>query len=742
MRSNDEIIIIYILFIFFNINLYVKNSKRISFLKEFNKWHLYFLLQKQNFKIYQMNKHDSHDTDENLQIIFNALDTVYPLLSQDDKEQTKLYKELRSNPYSKNSQRKTIKLLLKVLLRNKYNSDPDINMKNIKNGQENCYAEAANNPIIKRLLSHLESHVVLLEAISHNPELASLFLVGSNGSQSFTSLQKSVLMEQASRMRYFISHFISSKIPNCDSISNYRKNMISPASLTDLSEKIEEINSIKNSIEHEDDNIGKVKNAFKEVCSLLETSVLFNDILIQKYNDSEVFKQNEKLEKQIKDIKSKKESIQSQLKKLKHHIGRQNGCLDDENQQCRQKIAQLENEKVILMRQIEASNSNRQESNACEMKTLRTENRQLASQIDLLNKQVTNYQTMISQKDDKINILKTKIEEISQKMNKLNQMSKKQRSEVEEIHNLYKNASNQLSSVSDQLNDSQLKNAKLQKANSKLTKENTDLKALLERANETNQNHLKDNAILIKQMRQNDVNKDTEKEEKLKEVIRCLQKKLGEAQKFICKLQKEIKQYKHQNISSSKSNQNTDYYTNDSTSASTTTASKNQNYTTETKVEKKIIYRSNVDFTKSEEESSISSSSSISLINKKDKNKNKNRNKKDFVIAASEEEESRNILNDEFEIEEEEEENESSYTNQRKDPPRSKKVVNVDDNIVIKSTNLKVRYNHDNDSDSEHMNVNVRSSIMSSFDELERELKNMKISVKNTKNLVSQTLEE
>ena len=38
-----------------------------------------------------MSKKDSHNTDENLKIILNALDTVYPLLSQEDKEQIKLY---------------------------------------------------------------------------------------------------------------------------------------------------------------------------------------------------------------------------------------------------------------------------------------------------------------------------------------------------------------------------------------------------------------------------------------------------------------------------------------------------------------------------------------------------------------------------------------------------------------------------------------------------------------------------
>ena len=686
-----------------------------------------------------MSKKDSHNTDENLKIILNALDTVYPLLSQEDKEQIKLYTELRSNPYSKNSQKKTIKLLLRVLIKSRCNGDEEL----LNNLDDSSYSESANSPVVKRLLSHLESHVVLLEAISHNPELASLFLVGSSGSQSFSSLQKSVLMEQASRTRYFISHFKTSKLQNCDSISNYKKNLISPSSLTDLSEKIEELNSIKNSIENERENITKVKNAFKEVCSLLETSVLFNDILIQKYNDNEISKQNEKLEKQITEIRSKKNTIQAQLNKLKHHIGKQDGCLDNENQLCRQKIAQLENEKCVLLRQIESNNANhnRQDTNACEMKTLKTENRQLASQIDLLNKQVSNYQTMISQKDDKINSLKSKIEECSQKVNKMSQMSKKHRSEVEEIHKLYQNASNQLNSISDQLNDTQLKNTKLQKVNSKLTKENSDLKSLLERANETNQNHLKDNQILIKQMRQNESNKDSQKEEKLKEVIRCLQKKLNEALKFISRLQEEIKQYKDQHM-----NQCNEIYSNSNSNSNSNSYEKTK------KDKKKIEY-----LIKSEEEeesttAADSSSSSISLINK-----NKNKNKINFKVIEEEEEEefsrnSKKVVNNnnvnfniEIEEEEEDEDEHQSAHNNRYYASSRKKVLNVDDNIVIKTSNYtknSTTYDDNSVDESYNTKVHVGSSIMPSFDEIERDIKKLEVSVIKTRNLVSQSLNE
>ncbi|EAX97233.1 hypothetical protein TVAG_196770 [Trichomonas vaginalis G3] len=61
----------------------------------------------------------------------------------------------------------------------------------------------SSSGITERLASYLISHVTLLEAISHNVELASLFLISENGKQTFTSVHKVFLKEQASRTRVF-----------------------------------------------------------------------------------------------------------------------------------------------------------------------------------------------------------------------------------------------------------------------------------------------------------------------------------------------------------------------------------------------------------------------------------------------------------------------------------------------------------------------------------------------------------
>ena len=62
-----------------------------------------------------MKKNDSHNADENLKIILNALDAVYPLLSQEDTDQTLYRTQIKSifKKFAKEDNKTSFKSIIK-----------------------------------------------------------------------------------------------------------------------------------------------------------------------------------------------------------------------------------------------------------------------------------------------------------------------------------------------------------------------------------------------------------------------------------------------------------------------------------------------------------------------------------------------------------------------------------------------------------------------------------------------------
>lgn len=648
------------------------------------------------------------DSEDQKSIIQAALDAAFPLIDQGNSNQTTLYNQIRSNPTLKNSPKKTIELLMQIIL-------------HINTSKIFKLNDSSSETIIHRLLCHLQSHVSLLEALSHNPELASLFLVGSSGSQSFSSFQKSILIEQASRLRFFLSQFKNSKFLIQDQISNYEKNL-TLSSLNTLSEKLEELQSIKADVDSESYDFTKVKNAFKEVCSLLETSILFNDFLIQRKKGENFNDKTTNLQKELHEIKEQKEQIASQLYKVKAQLSAHAHNRSDKSKY-RKTIEKLESDKLELIRQItelKESTISCKRNNERETSSMKTENRQLSSQIELLNQQVLNYQSMNDQKDEKIDLLKNSISEYSQKLESMHQLNTKQRKEVDDLKKIYQNVSNQLQTATDQLNEYRIQHEKLIKVNKKAAKENFELKSLLERANDANQKHLRDNASLIKQIRLNDDINPRDEIDKLKAKNQMLESKLCKAHKFINQLQEEIEFYKQQNsISNSKlkessfSSQDKQNTRKHSDHKSFKTENFNQNFEEEFNEEEFILSKSLND---NEEESSLSKSLKNFEEETEDELDCEEESINAFLKHLSNEDKL-NGLNEEDDIES----ILSSISNKSK-----KRLKNFEE--------------EEEEEDKSSSKLHIGSSIMPSFDELERDIQTLERKVKKTRILVAENL--
>ncbi|OHS96966.1 hypothetical protein TRFO_36923 [Tritrichomonas foetus] len=637
------------------------------------------------------------ESDNQCSPVLDALDVIKSFLDEKDMKERQELSEIRTDPNSPLSQEKTIKMLIKILKCLQPNifcqQSRQENLKNElkKDGQKE------NSATIQRLLSHLESHVNLLESISHNPELASLFLVGSNGSHSFNSLQKSILVEQASRLRFFISQFHIPSQPNCSSLNDHRKS-VKPAQLNVLSEKLKELNKIKESV-NESSDLVQTRNAFREVCSLLETSVLFNDILLQNFNNDNMNEKNQKLEKQIESIKNKKEIIENQLNKIKAQLHEQKRSHENNNSSSNQKkqydhyykkkIEKLESEKRELLAKIETDKKNVTVSPK-EYQSIKIENGQLTDQIDILNKQIKNYQEIIAQNEEKNNSLKKKMESRSEKCKKIQQLYSKQRSEIESLQNLYKNVTSQNFELNEQNETNHTIIDKLQKDLNAAKKECKDLKQLLERANETNQEQMKENGLLIKQIRKNDnlEIKESFKNEisQLKSKITILKKKLNEANEFILSLQDEINKYKIKKIDKSEK-------------------LKHKTQHSPQKLEK--------------------------TLNEKPYSKSLNKvNDKSFDGRSFKKMKNREIN---FSYSESDDDDESSSG------------IDVDESsFLCQKTGSDVSSSASITESSKNRNKRpqINNSIMPSFDELERDIKNLELSVKRTRSLVSEKLNE
>ena len=176
------------------------------------------------------------------------------LIDPDDQEELDLFAQIQIDPESDTAADNLIDLLF-LLVKKQHDSSQ---------GQR-----------VAELVSYLGSHVALLQAIVQDPKLTSLFLVGQNGSQSFNSIQKMSLNEQAARTRKFLSQF--SQKPAKTTLMDY-ESLFKARDL--LPKKIAELTAMKERVDQDDDPTS-LKASFREVCSILETVLLFNDLLIR-----------------------------------------------------------------------------------------------------------------------------------------------------------------------------------------------------------------------------------------------------------------------------------------------------------------------------------------------------------------------------------------------------------------------------------------------------------------------------
>lgn len=514
--------------------------------------------------------------------VLDAIDILSTLVDPYNLEQTQLLVDIQSDPYSQDSQQKIIDLLVRIISAYDFKQFKDI---------------PNEHQVVIRLVSHLQSHVALLQAITHNAELASLFLVGENGSTSFSQLQKSILLEQASRTKLYLQSFVNSN--QTDAISDFRKNL---SNLRSFSEKIQELKQIQETTKSSDD-IEDVRAAFHEVSALLETSILFNDLLINTKTSNQVNalkssfpdapQDNAQFEKWVKHYVKKglnyKQTIQStetetqqeitdlqqQLKVYQSKQGeyqKQINNLQKENNHLVQKLKDYkvaaktecdDSEQIMNLQntitRIKKKNrelkskihefclnvtNDSEECNPDDFKTLKLENQQLLGQIKLSQNQIINYQSMLSQKETKINQLTSKANELSKIVREQNELKNQHLKEIDNLQSLYQNINQQVRKVSISNEEQTRLTKKFNKEKKHLEEENLELKHMLEHATEAAKQQMKEYYALLKQMRRRDEQCDPNIISDLQDKCASLANQLREAHAFIDKLKEEIAQFR------------------------------------------------------------------------------------------------------------------------------------------------------------------------------------------------------
>ena len=389
-----------------------------------NKWS-YCTLRKMTLAQY-LHSDSSSSPDEN---IIDALEQVSPLIDSNDAEQVDLFSEIRVSPKSEKAPLKLIKLLT-ILIKARIN--------------EQTTKVNRNSINTNRLISYLQSHVALLQALAHNSELATLFLVGQNGNQSFTDLQKSALLEQASRTSSFISKLEHKDIPTY--LMKYQKFF---EDVKSLPEKIKEIKTLKKIIKKAND-ITDLRAASETSIAILETVVLFNDILIQNreksfknmqskneeaslytqnHDKKKIFREEENLrekkaEEKIVKYKKKIESLKKQIKNME--------TLNESSEELKKENESLQKENKILSSKIkESSSKNTEISNAFE---------ELKEQKNQLLDQISNFKTKLLIDDNSSNMIK----KLKDKLNKIEEENRRMRKLLDEANLNNQEMNNQL----------------------------------------------------------------------------------------------------------------------------------------------------------------------------------------------------------------------------------------------------------------------------------------------------------
>lgn len=152
-----------------------------------------------------------------------------------------------------------------------------------------------------RLVTYLQYFIAMLQSLTKGSELFELFNACDNMHNAIKLIPNDFFVDQSERISDFLGDLNDVPADKINLLDN----------TVDLSKKLAEIRHLKSKTENSP-YIDDVKNGFREVCSLFELSMLFNDLLVQ-YNDRnklkirKQIKLNEEREKnkEIEDLKSK-----------------------------------------------------------------------------------------------------------------------------------------------------------------------------------------------------------------------------------------------------------------------------------------------------------------------------------------------------------------------------------------------------------------------------------------------------
>lgn len=325
--------------------------------------------------------------------LMDVLQQVSSLVDSNDDEQVDLFSNIHLNPNAQDAPLKLIKLLT-LLIKSR--------MKLPK------MVSTESTITVNRLVSYIQNFVSFIQALAHDSNLAALFLVGENKSQSFTELQKTTLLEQAARARSFISSFESETLKTC--LMDYQKYL---NDIGCLPEKIKELKSIKKQIE-KTDKIESLRSYATNVIAILETALVFNDILIQNFNKSNC------LNKSPKASKSSSHQYKKLIKKLKKKIE----CLNEECSDKNATISTLQNELNDLRKENEGlvtkvkKSSKTDEKVTLKFESLQAQRDQLADDLNSLKLKLQS-DNFTSETIDKLKEKLKKVENENRKMREL-----------------------------------------------------------------------------------------------------------------------------------------------------------------------------------------------------------------------------------------------------------------------------------------------------------------------------------
>ena len=452
------------------------------------------------------------------------------------------------------------------------------------------------SPITHRLAAYLKSHVELLEAITHNVDLASLFLVGENGKQSFKSIHKSILSEQAARTRKFLA---SNDFDDSDVDTNLADYNLFISNVCTIGTKLEALEDIAEQAAH-CNNVDDLRNAYDELSSLFTGCLIFNDVLIQNAaknrnaneikkafpgapEDANEFKDwvNDKIKSKdcasqtIQTLQNEQKRLLSKLKETETELDIKKREVKSLKKQIRENISLIKDQKNDLTQKISLlqekiqdinNTSNSNDSMRAELQRLQNRMQEKNDQAEMdmnclrnennsLKEKVSQLQSDLMKKDAKIANLQGKVASLKEGKDEFANMNKQHYNEVAELQKLYQNSSDSLYQAKEKIQELKREKQNLQDQVKNQKRDSKELRDLLERTKARVKEQMNENDILLKQL-QKGSNSDNEIDA-LKNEISDLKKKLNDANKFIAKLQKEIEDFRRnqkENYSRNKSN--------------------------------------------------------------------------------------------------------------------------------------------------------------------------------------------